>query len=34
MSENERFESFLFADLDLNFLSRRMFFVWDGTHKL
>jgi hypothetical protein len=34
MFENERFEYFLFADLDLKFFSKHMFFVWDGNHML
>ncbi len=32
--ENERFESFLLANLDLKLFSRCMFFVWDGNHRL
>jgi len=34
MFENERFETFLFANPNLKFFSKRMFFVWDGNHKL
>jgi hypothetical protein len=34
MSKNERFELFLLANLYLKFLSRHMFFVWDGNHRL
>ncbi len=32
--ENERFESFLLANLDLKLFSRCMLFVWDGNHRL
>ncbi len=32
--ENEQFEHFFFGDLDFKFLSSRMFFVWDGNHRL
>jgi hypothetical protein len=34
MFENEIFESFLLAKTDLKSLLKRMFFVWDGNHKL
>jgi hypothetical protein len=34
MFENEKFESFLLVNLDLEFLFKRMFFVWDGNHRL
>ncbi len=34
MSENERFESFLLTNFDFKSLSKHMFFVWDGNHKL
>jgi hypothetical protein len=33
-TKNEKFESLLLGDLDLKFLSRQMFFVWDDNHKL
>lgn len=34
MSENERFETFLLADLDLKSISMHIFFVQDGNHGL
>jgi hypothetical protein len=33
-TKNEKFESLLLGDLDLKFLSRQMFFVWDDNYKL
>ncbi len=34
MFENERFETFLFDNPYLKSLSKHMFLVWDGNHKL
>ncbi len=34
MSENEKFESFLLVDPYLKSFFRRIFFVWDGNHRL
>ncbi len=32
--ENDRFEEFLNFNLDLQKLSHKMFFMWDGNHHL
>ncbi len=32
--ENARFEDFLQSDLDFLKLSHKMFFLWDGNHRL
>lgn len=34
VQKNMEFEAFLVQDLDLSFLSNKMFFVWDGNHRL
>ncbi len=34
MFENEKFEYFLMADLNLKSLFKHIFFVWDGNHRL
>jgi hypothetical protein len=34
MFENERFEFFLLADPNFKFLSKCIFFEWDGNHML
>ncbi len=31
--ENEKFENFVFVNLDLRFLFKQMVFIWDGNHK-
>jgi len=34
MRRNEEFKSQLASDPDLAFLANKMFFVWDGNHRL
>jgi hypothetical protein len=33
-ARNVEFEKFLFTNLDLARLSNKMFFIWDGNHRL
>lgn len=34
LQRHEEFEAFLSRDLDLSFLSNKLFCVWDGNHRL
>lgn len=34
MFKRQRFEEFMLVDLDLKSLFGRMFFMWDGNHRL